>query len=225
MAYHKAANNFQVALDGDITSTATTIPVTGSLTPIAFILPVYLSIENEIIEVTAVSGQNMTAVRGVQDTAQTAHLDTVVLDLTVTAAQINELIDDKQDSGGNVFGSEYDYQVKVGDESTTVIGVVPYHTVVTPVLPAGSYRLDTMTVVTGGATSQTHQVQVTVDGAIESYKYDEPKDPNNQKTWTTFYQFTLASPASVTIVTSYGKVSGAAAVILKESRISYWRVF
>jgi len=225
MAYHKAANNFQVALDGDISPSATTITVTGSLTPIAFILPVYLSIENEIIEVTAVSGQDMTATRGVQSTAQTAHLSTTVLDLTITAAQINELIDDKQDGGGNVFGSEYAYVTKVGDESTTVIGTVPYHTVVTPVLPAGSYRLDNLAVVSGGSASQTHQVHVEVDGVVVSDKHDEPKDPNNQKTWTTFYQFTLASPAAVTIVLAYGKVTGTAAVILKESRISYWRVF
>jgi hypothetical protein len=225
MAYHKAANNFQVALDGDISPSATTIAVTGSLTPIAFILPVYLSIENEIIEVTGVTGQNMTVIRGVQDTASIGHLSTSTLDLTITAAQINELIDDKQDGGGSVYGSDYSYVAKVGDESTVSVGPVVYHTVTSTTLPAGTYRLENMAVVSGGSASQTQYAQITVDGSISSYMQDEPKEPNNQHTWTTFSQFTLASPATVTINLEYGKIAGNVAVIIKESRITYWRVF
>jgi len=225
MAYHKAANNFQVALDGDISPSATTITVTGSLTPIAFILPVYLSIENEIIEVTAVSGQDLTATRGVQSTAQTAHLSTTVLDLTITAAQINELIDDKQDSGVSAFGSEYAYVSKAGDESNSSTSPLVYHTTTSTTLPAGTYRLENLAVIAGGSPSQIQFAQVTLDGNISSYTQFEPKDANNQHTWSTFVQFTLASPAIVTINLEYGKVAGNSAVIIKESRITYWRVF
>jgi hypothetical protein len=224
MAFHKAVNDFQVILDGDITGGATTITVSGSLSPISAILPVYLTIESEIIEVTAVVGQDMTAVRGVQGTSGVAHLDTTPVNLNITAAQINELIDDKQDAGGSAFGSEYAFFQKVGDESSISITPVIYHTVNTPVLPAGTYRIENMAILAGGSPSQIHFAQVTVDGSISSYTQLEPKDANNQESWTPFNQFTLLSPASVTINLEYGKISGTAALIIKESRITYWRV-
>jgi len=224
MAFHKAANNFSVVLDGDITGGQTSIDVIGSLSSISSILPVYLTIENEIIEATAVVGQTITAVRGVQSTAPTAHLDGQSVDLNITADQINELIDDKQDAGGTVFGAEYAYFNKVGDESSNSNTPIVYHTVITPVLPAGTYLLNNLAIISGGSPSQIMFAQVTVDGNVSTYVQYEPKDANNQQSWTPFTQFTLLSDASVTVNLEYGKVSGAAAIQIKESRISYWRV-
>lgn len=224
MAFHKAANNFQVALDGDINNSTTTITVTGSLAPISSILPVYLTIENEIIEVTAVVGQDMTSVRGVQGSSAASHLNTTAVRLNITADQINELIDDKQDAGGSAFGAEYAFFSKVADESTASTTPVIYHTVTTPVLPAGTYLLNNFATMAAGSPSQIMFAQVTVDGGVSSYTQYEPKDANNQQSWTPFNQFTLLSDASVTLNLEYGKVSGAAAIQIKESRISYWRV-
>jgi len=224
MAFHKAANNFQVLLDGAIGSGDTSINVTGSLSPISGILPVYLTVENEIIEVTNIVSQTLTIVRGVQSTSAAAHADTTPLNLNITAAQINELIDDKEDAGGNVFGDNYSFVTKVGDESSSSTTPVVYHTITTPVLPAGTYRLDNYMVLTGGAPSQIHFAQITVDSTVSSYTQIEPKDANNQESWAPFNQFTLLADASVTINAEYGKVAGAAAVTIKESRINYWRV-
>ena len=224
MAFHKAANNFQVTLDGDINNSTTTIPVIGSLAPISSILPVYLTIENEIIEVTSVAEQNLTAVRGAQGSSPASHLDTTPVRLNITADQINELIDNKQDVGGSVFGEEYAFFNKAGDESTNSTTPVIYHTITTPVLPAGTYLLKNYAVHSGGSASQIHFLQTTVDGSVSSYTQIEPKDSNNQDAWTPFDQFTLISPASVTINLEYGRLSGTSAVIIKESRISYWRV-
>lgn len=224
MAFHKAANDFQVSLDGDITAGQTTITVTGSLSPISGILPVYLTTESEIIEVTGIAGQDLTVVRGAQSTAAVAHLDTTPLSLNITAAQINELIDDKQDAGGVAFGEGYAFFSKVGDENTASLTPVVYHTVTTPVLPAGTYRLENMAVIGGGSASQMQFAQVTVDATVSSYMQEEPKDSNNQQSWTPFNQFTLLSDASVTINLEYGKVTGTTPVIVKESRITYWRV-
>ena len=224
MAFHKAANNFQVTLDGDINNSTTTIPVIGSLAPISSILPVYLTIENEIIEVTSVAGQNLTAARGAQGSSPASHLDTTPVRLNITADQINELIDNKQDVGGSVFGEEYAFFNKAGDESTNSTTPVVYHTITTPVLPAGTYLLKNFVTIAAGSPSQIMFAQVTVDGAVSSYTQYEPKDANNQQSWTPFNQFTLLSPASVTLNLEYGKVSGSAAIQIKESRISYWRV-
>ncbi len=224
MAFHKAANNFQVLLDGAIGSGDTSINVTGSLSPISSILPVYLTIENEIIEVTNIVSQTLTVVRGAQSTSAAAHPDTTPLNLNVTAAQINELIDDKQDAGGNVFGSDYSFVTKVGDESSASTTPVIYHTITTPVLPAGTYRLDNFMTLAGGSPSQIYFAQITVDSVVSSYTQQEPKDANNQISWTPFNQFTLLADASVTINAEYGKVSGAATMTIKESRITYWRV-
>lgn len=224
MAFHKAANNFTVTLDGDITGTATSADVTGSLSAISSILPVYLTIENEIVEVTAVVSQTLTMVRGTQGSSGVPHTSGTNLDLNITADQINELIDDKQDTGGSVFGTEYAYFNKVGDESSASTIPVIYHSVTTPVLPAGTYLLNNFASIAAGSPSQIMFAQVTVDGNISTYTQYEPKDANNQESWTPFNQFTLLSNNSVTINLEYGKVSGAAAVLIKESRISYWRV-
>ncbi len=211
-------------LDGAIGTGDTAINVSGSLAAISSILPVYLTIENEIIEVTNIVSQTLTVVRAAQATSAAAHADTTPLNLNITAAQINELIDDKEDAGGNVFGSEYSFASKVGDESSASITPVVYHTITTPVLPAGTYRLDNFMTLAGGSPSQIYFAQITVDSVVSSYTQQEPKDANNQISWTPFNQFTLLADASVTINAEYGKVSGAATMTIKESRITYWRV-
>lgn len=225
MAFHKAANDFQVTLNGAIGPTDVTITVTGDLTPIASILPVYLSIESEIIEVTAVVSQDMTAVRGTQGTAGAAHADLVAVDCNVTAAQINELIDDKQDAGGSVFGSDYNQAIKVADESSASTTPVLYHSFVTPILPAGSYLLTAYNVISGGSTSQIYFRELTIDAVQVEYVQQEPKDANNQLAWSVPYQFTVPSDASVTIELNYGKISGATNATMKQSKFILWRVF
>ncbi len=79
--------------------------------------------------------------------------------------------------------------------------------------------------ISAGSPSQIMFAQVTVDGNISTYTQYEPKDANNQQSWTPFAQFTLLSDSSVTVNLEYGKVAGSASIQVKESRISYWRVF
>ncbi len=49
---HRVINDFVVTLNGAINSSTSSIVLTGDLTPLTANLPAYLSIDNEIIEVT-----------------------------------------------------------------------------------------------------------------------------------------------------------------------------
>ena len=99
-----------------------------------------------------------------------------------------------------------------------------FRSVNTPILPAGTYLLQNYAVQTGGSANQTHFMQVTVDSSVEGYIQLEPSDPNNQHPWSLTSRIILLSDASITINLEYGKISGASTTIIKESRITYWRV-
>lgn len=98
MTQHKQINNKTLTLNGAINASTTSITVTGTTTDVDSAKPIYASIETEIIEITGVAGQVLTVVRGVQGTTAASHADLTTMSFFHTAANINELIDEKQDT-------------------------------------------------------------------------------------------------------------------------------
>ena len=86
-------NDAVTALDADITAGATTLTVLsgdGSLFPSTF--PFHVSIEEEIMEVGARSGDVLsTLTRGSESTSAAAHIRTAVVDLLITAQAVSDL--------------------------------------------------------------------------------------------------------------------------------------
>jgi len=96
----KFANNFQTTISGAINSSATTIPITSATgfptlgaTDYAFCTlqkegPVVM----EIVKVTAISGTNLTVVRGQDGTSATSFASGDAFELRVTAGGVNEVV-------------------------------------------------------------------------------------------------------------------------------------
>jgi len=91
--YHKALNNYVLTMDGAVNDSTTTFTVLESPADLTAKLPVYMNVGSEIVEVTGVSSNDLTVVRGVADTTAGAHDDGDSLRLNVIAETINELID------------------------------------------------------------------------------------------------------------------------------------
>jgi hypothetical protein len=224
MAFHKLSNNFSVTLNGAIGANDTSINLSGILTPITSILPVYLTIEGEVIEVTAVVGQTATVVRGQDGTSNAAHADATPVEAFMIAAHFNELIDGKEDTGSSpVFGTNF-YSDKItsqlGNATTTPL---TYHSFITGVLEAGTYFIAAYSACTGGAASQMGFRRIKIDGTDFSYMQWEPKDINNTDPWAPSGIFTSTGGAS-TIILEFGKVSGSSAITMIESTFTLWRV-
>ena len=97
MTQHKQLNNKTLTLNGAINASTTSITVTGTTTDVDSNKPIYASINAEIVEITGVAAQVLTVVRGAQGTTAASHADLDTMSFFHTAANINELIDEKQD--------------------------------------------------------------------------------------------------------------------------------
>jgi len=114
MAFLNVKNRASSTLAADITSTATSLSVAtgdGTKFPAA---PFHITIENEILEVTAVSGDTFTVTRAQEGTTAAAHTAGKAVELRITAKIIDDLRIGIQDIAINV---KTDYGAK-GDETT-----------------------------------------------------------------------------------------------------------
>lgn len=110
MGQHKLVDNTILTINqASLSSVATLCTVSGDLVGISSILPVYAYVELEKIEITNVSGQDITIARGVGGTPQASHADTTEIRLNVVAENINELIDEKVDKIAGKDLSENDF--------------------------------------------------------------------------------------------------------------------
>lgn len=117
MSQHKQLNNKTgITLNGAIDASQTSVTVAGTVTDVSALIDapnnifVYCSIESEILRITAVAGQVLTVVRATQGTSGAAHADTTAVRFYHTADNINELIDEKLNSG--VLTTKGDIYVK-----------------------------------------------------------------------------------------------------------------
>jgi len=225
--YHKGINDYGLTLDGAVTNIQTTFTVNESPAAIDPLKPVYLAIESELVEVTAISGNDMTVVRGVAGTSASSHLDATALALHITAEQINELIDQKQDIDTlPVFGGNYETDSKVAVESSNAnLPGVLYHSLVTGVLPAGGYILLSHSQMTVDNGTSFGFRRILLDAVEIFISQVETKDTNNDNDLSPHVPFTIGvGGLTHTIELYYGKISNAANANMLNNRFTLWRV-
>lgn len=93
MIYHRAINNYSLTLTSAVDNIVTVFTVNESPIALPAVLPVYISIGAELVEVTDVSVNDLTVVRGVSGTTATPHDAGTLLRLTIVAETINEIIE------------------------------------------------------------------------------------------------------------------------------------
>ncbi len=87
-----AVNSLQTTLSGAIDNAVTSIPLTSTT---SFPTAGYVTIDNEVISYTGVSGGNLTgATRGADGTAAASHLSAAAVSATIVAAHHNNLKDE-----------------------------------------------------------------------------------------------------------------------------------
>ncbi len=109
MTQYRQVNNITITLNGALDNSQVTMLVTGSTSDILANTPVLAVIENEIVAITGGTGQTLNITRGQDGTTGAAHADTSTVSLFHCAANINNLIDEKEDKVAGKGLSENDF--------------------------------------------------------------------------------------------------------------------
>lgn len=100
--YERFVNRIQTTLDGAITDSATTVTVSdanGSGYPL--LGDFRILVESEVMHVTALSGNDLTVVRGVDGTSAASHSDGVVINPIITQEGFDAFLDHIQVGSSN----------------------------------------------------------------------------------------------------------------------------
>lgn len=98
-----AVNSLQTTLSAGIDNVVVSIPLTSTT---GFPAAGYVTIDNEVISYTGVSGGNLTgAVRGADGTSAAAHLAAAPVSATIVAAHHNSLKDEMKAVEGDLFNA------------------------------------------------------------------------------------------------------------------------
>lgn len=123
------------------------------------------------------------------------------------------------------FGAFYQYEESLTGSSTTSTTFQNKLSLVTPVLPIGSYRIVWTAQIQHDTASRQSQVQITLDASQIWLSQNESARAAQRFVNTAFDRVTFGSAASHTIEMNYRRSSGSSATVtISEARLEIWRV-
>lgn len=175
------ANNFSTTLDGAISDSDTTITLTSvtGLPAIGSGDTCYLTLENltniEIVEATAVSGNDLTVVRGKESTSNVAFPDGAEVELRPTAASFDTLLIRPamraRQSSAQTISASTGTQLEFDTEDFDTTNAFASHTY-TP-LVEGYYQVNLNVVMESMAADKTLSVYIYFDDGGGSAAYSQ----------------------------------------------------